>query len=175
LVAGFSGKLLHSGICLSSSEPSHHPLIARESEAAARPSDFSNLGHDPAYKTVDDDELVGTLKYQVKDTTRPDRAKRFLPASRATMGMNHHWSTKGFWSGKSESEMWKELRNEWFGPDTKVLETCPILDMKSRTTFRDKMVLRLRSLTSEADAYLAVFPWHDTIAGAMECKCMTTD
>jgi hypothetical protein len=123
---------------------------------------------------VDDDELVGTLKYQVKDTTRADRARRFLPASRAEMGMNHHWSTKGFWSGKSEAEMWNELKDEWFGPGSNTTETCPIVDMKSRTTFRDRMVSRLRSLTPEADAYLKVFPWHDSIAGSGQDNCITT-
>ncbi len=113
---------------------------------------------------VDDDELVGTLKYQVKDTTRADRARRFLPAMRADMGMNHHWSTKGFWAGKSEADMWGELRKEWFAPGEEPSESCPILEMKSRTIFRDKMLARLRMLTNDYDTYLRVFPWHKSEA-----------
>ena len=76
------------------------------------------------------------------------------------MGMNHHWSTKGFWSGKSESEMWKEKRNEWFAPGKEPSESCPILEMESRTTFRDKMLAKLRMLTNDADTYLQVFSWN---------------
>lgn len=112
---------------------------------------------------VDDVELVGTLKYQVKDTTRPDRAKRFLPASRQEMGMNHHWSTRGFWAGKSEQDMWAEQRKEWFAPGKGLSESCPIVDMKSRTMFRDKMVSKLRALTPNVEALLKPFPWYEPV------------
>jgi len=70
--------------------------------------------------------------------------------------------------------MWNELKAEWFGPGARTTGTYPIVDMKSRTTFRDRMVSKLRSLTQEADAYLSVFPWHDPSQGTAQVNCMTT-
>lgn len=132
------------------------PLKVAVSDAWMRAGGFKQ-----SLVSVDDDELVGTLKYQVKDTTRADRAKRFLPASRADMGINHHWSTRGFWAGRSEPEMWNELKEVWFG--TEPQDSCPISDMKNRTRHRAKMVAKLKGLTPDADQYLKTFEWYDPI------------
>lgn len=73
---------------------------------------------------LDDDELAAQAKYQAKNL-RPespvgikvDRRRRYLPAIQSDSGLNHHWSTGGFWAGRTVDSIWKELIAEWFGTD----------------------------------------------------------
>jgi hypothetical protein len=65
------------------------------------------------------DELVGQCKYQTKDTAaahiQRDRGVTFLPAEQSVCGINNHWSTAGFWAGRTIKSIWAELVAEWFG------------------------------------------------------------
>ena len=113
-------------------------------------------------ESCEHEELTATLKYQNKDTVNPDTARRYLPETKANMGMKFVWHTrpsktsKGFWAGRSEGTLWQECIDEWYNKGQMQSGTAPILD----SMFRTKQVARLRALTPYADDYLRAFPWH---------------
>jgi hypothetical protein len=64
---------------------------------------------------LDPDELDAVTRYQVKEA--PKKGRVYLPAEQSVSGLNLHWSTAGFWRGKSVDQLWAELIQEWFHAD----------------------------------------------------------
>jgi hypothetical protein len=68
----------------------------------------------------DDDDLGAVVKYQVKSEVKlakVDRSTHYIPAAQSDCGLNHHWSTSGFWRGRTVDAIWAEIIRDMFSDD----------------------------------------------------------
>jgi|GEM_PF-4585973 len=66
---------------------------------------------------MSDNEVAAQTKYQTKDLRTETREHVLLPSPQSELGLDVHWSTRGFWGGESIDEVWKRLVKEWYDDD----------------------------------------------------------